>query len=457
MIVATLLIFCALVFALAVSFFYSGSETAVISASRYRLDHMRQEGDRGAEKTLNLLADPNRVISAILIGTNLGNVFAVLLFKYGIGQIWPSVRNPAIGLVHWDELISLLLLTPTIIVFAEILPKALFRARADDWITELRWPLTASIRAFAPVILVLDGIVNSIVRRLDSDATDHPRRLTRSDLIMMLHGIREQNGREKNAESDNEASSSNGSEKAEEPDVEATERILEPDERRIIGNIIALEQRQAREIMQPLVELETVNLRQSNLRSFLDLARECGHSRFPAYRDRIVDLIGYVDVYDVIRDDQARTDLAAFVQPAYYVPETKRVDDLLQEFLQLRINNAIVVDEYGGCSGWITREDIIEEIVGELEDELDRPMVTMEEIAEGHFRVEGRTDIEDLNEVLETTFDDSDCDTIGGFVMRELGRVPKVGDRVSLEGWIIEVSEMDLMRVAMLEVRREEG
>lgn len=446
----------ALLLSLMVSFFYSGSETAVVSANRYRLAHLRKEGNPAAERTLALLSRSPRLLSTVLIGTNLGNVFAVLLFNYLLEQFWDQADQPAFGYVHWSEVISLCVFTPILVIFAEILPKALFRARADAWIIPLRPVLTFSIRIFLPAIVVLEALVYLVLIPLGRGAKAPRRHLTRGDLIMMLHGTGQADELDELEEEAGEAGNAPGTARngnaGEPPDL-----YREPDERRLIQNIIALEQTYAREIMQPLVELEALRLSTTSVEAFKEQARRSGYSRFPVFKDRIVNLIGFVDIYDVIRDTQDRKGLEEFVHPAYYVPETKRLDDLLQEFLLLRINNAIVVDEYGGCCGWITREDIIEEIVGELDDELDEPSRQIHEIDGGAYQVDGRIDIEEINEMFSLELDDTDIDTLAGFMVQKLDRIPRAGDFIEVDGWRMTVLEMEGHRVAGIELRAIEN
>lgn len=435
---------------LVASFFFSGSETAVVSASRYRLRHLKSEGNIQAGKTLDLLDRSPRVMSAVLIGTNLGNVFAVLLFKSMLEDVWPGTRESVLGILSRSDLISLVLLTSLIVVFAEILPKALFRARADAWIMSLQPVLTFFTNLFSPVIYVLEKLVDVALLATGSPEGSAKPRLTRSDLLMMLRGGGA--GPEPEGESTASAQDGRSATNGEAIPPEQHLAIRVPDERRVVRNIIGLDQHFAREIMQPLVEIEAVPLGRTTIEAFLQQARRSGHSRFPVYRDRIVDLTGYINVYDVIRDTEGRVDLEDFVHPAHYVPETQRVDDLLQEFLFLQISNAIVVDEYGGCSGWVTREDVIEEIVGELEDELDRPVTEIEEREDGSYLIEGRSDIDDVNEILGTKLDKTDCDTIGGLMMRELGKIPREGDAIEIQGWGFRIDVMDGMRVGRIEI-----
>jgi magnesium and cobalt transporter len=173
----------------------------------------------------------------------------------------------------------------------------------------------------------------------------------------------------------------------------------------------------------------------------------------PVYRDRIVHLIGHIDIFRVLREHDGHQPLADFVERPYYVPETKRVDDLLQEFLDLRVKNAIVVDEHGGCSGWISREDILEEIVGELEDELDEPKMPLVATAPGVYVIDGQMEIDPLNKALGAKFGEEDWETLAGLLLDAMGRIPKPGDEVTIDGWRARVMEMDGQRIARVELR----
>jgi putative hemolysin len=431
---------------LLVSFFFSGAETAVISADQYRLRLRSGQGDRGAARTLRLLDRLPSVMSAVLIGTNLGNVFAALFFKMLLERLW-VFHNPAVGAINWEELICLAVLTPLLVIFCEILPKALFRTQANQWIGPIRPAVAISMTLFAPAIKLLDAIVVLFLAPFGGRDGGRHGAVTRGDLIAMLNAARA----EEPEGGDADAPSPPTVERRTEERDSASAREL--DERHLIHNIVDLERTQAREIMRPLVELEAIHLDRHNIESFLEFARKTGHSRFPVYRDRIVNLIGYLNVYDVLRERNGKSRLEQFVRDAHFVPETKRLDDLLREFLDRRIENAIVVDEYGGCSGWISREDIIEEIVGELEDELDEPTESIVETAEGVYEIDGRADIHDVNDALGAFFEAADCDTLGGLVMKALGRIPKVGDEAEFEGWRLSVLEMDNRRVARIEAR----
>lgn len=447
---------------LLMSFFFSGSETAVISANQYNLRHRREEGDQQAARTLAVLSRASALMSAVLIGVSIGQTFVALFFKLLLDRLWPAADEIAFGPIRWDELISLIVLTPFVVVFAEILPKALFRAKADAWIHNIRPALSFFMFIFYPVIYSLDRLVDFFLWPFGGRDGHRGPRLTRSDLILMLNAptltADTETPRKEEPTEAGAAQAPMAPPASQKVDSDQAAADEEPDERRLIQNIIELEQTQVREIMQPLIELEAVQLGRTTVDAFLEQARRSGYTRFPAYKTRIVNMIGYVNVYDLLRDGREKTNLEDILRPGYYVPETKRVDDLLQEFLLQRINNAIVVDEFGGCSGWITREDILEEIVGELGDELDVPVRLIDEQPDGSFIMEGKVHTESVDEALGTDFEnDTDCDTLGGIIMKQLGRIPKSGDSLMLHGWPIEILSMDGLRVGRVKVLPKKG
>ena len=415
-----------------------------------------------------MLGNKQRLLIMTLIGTNLANVLAALTFKALIQRGFVDANATAIGMVRWSELLSLLLLTPALIIFAEILPKAIFRAHAETFVRRMRPVYVACLWLFHPAIRAVEILAHVMLGPFTDESSRAMRRLTRQDVINL---VKPEDRTETAAPSATEATDAPGgtpsaaSRPAREaaraavaPEVKAkVERAFEQnDERRMVENILTLHLTTAEEIMTPLVDLVAVQLGRVDLDALRALAISSGYSRFPVYRDRIVHLIGFIDIYRVLREYDGTQSMQDFVERPHYVPETKRVDDLLQEFLERRIKNAIVVDEYGGCSGWISREDIIEEIVGELEDELDEPTTLVLEKEPGCFEVDGRTEIDELNDRLGADFDDDNWETAAGLVLAETGRIPEKGDQITIDGWRVTVLEMDRQRIARLEFRRGE-
>jgi putative hemolysin len=445
-----ILIGTAILICLGMSAFFSGSEVAVISVNRFRLRSLHEQGDATAGKLIGLLGDSQRLLVMVLIGNNLANVTAALFFKLMV-QRWPGfVDGPTIGAIQRSELLSLALLAPIMIVFAEILPKAVFRAHADRLISSLRIPVLVSLFIFRPLIHTIERIAHWMISPLAMQRTRAMRQLTRKDVISL---ITPETG-EESAAGGSSAEGSLGTNLAREVAAENDRLSDEGAARGMIQNIMELQETRAYEIMTPLAELVAVQIGRNDLEDFKAIARSSGFSRFPVYRDRIVNLSGYVDVFRVLREDDGTRKLEDFIEPAYFVPEAKRVDDLLQHFLHERIKNAIVVDEFGGCSGWISREDILEEIVGELEDELDVPQRAVTESPDGSWAVEGRIEIDRLNELIGTDFDDDDWETLAGLILNEIGRIPKEGDEVVVDGWRAHILRMERHRIDRVRLSR---
>lgn len=447
------LISAAIVICLGLSFFFSGSETAIISANKFRLRSLHEQGDATAGRLLALLGNTQRLLVMVLIGNNIAGVILALSFGQLIERLWPHLAERKIlNIVTCSDALDLAILTPMVVVFAEILPKALFRAQADRVIVAIRPAILFFLALFKPLILVLERFTSLVLSPLSEQRTALMRHLTRQDVINLI------SPEEKDEEPEAEGAKTEGPAPAAPTQPlgrviarqaqQEVDRLVEAtDERRMIHNIIELQDTRAYEIMTPLVDLDAVQLGRMDLEGFKQFARQSGYSRFPVFRDKIVNIIGTIDVFRVLREGETARRLEDFVERPHYVPETKRVDDLLQEFLRLRLKNAVVVNEYGGCSGWISREDMLEEIVGELEDELDEPSRRITEVAGGAYLVEGRLEIDALNHVLETDFSEEEWATLAGLILNEMGRIPAVGDEVVIDGWQATVVEMTGHRI----------
>jgi len=454
-IVMTLLLAC-LVF----SFFFSGSETAIISVNRYLMKGLADQGETRASDLLKLLGDRQRLLIMTLLGTNLANVMMALFFKEFLARLWPDIaRRSIIGSFEAGEILSLLILTPIIIVFAEVLPKAIFRIHADQLFSVFRHFYVFFLRIFWLPITLIERFAGLVPASLIEQRTSLARRLTRQDVINLVNP--NENGTQVHTGTDPEPDQKEPRDDDQAPRLKTGMPMdddglvsVAADERRMVQSILELDSTCAREIMTPLVDLVAIQLGRVDLQGFKAIAQASGYTRFPVYRDRIVDLTGYIDVFNMLRTEKEGDQLEDFIEYACYVPETMKVDDLLQEFLGKRIRNVIVVDEYGGCSGWIAREDILEEIVGELEDELDAPMPQIQEIGPGVYLVEGRAEIDAVNEIMGASFTQDDWETMSGLVMAKIGRMPVEGDQFTADDWEYTILEMDGHRVSKVRIRR---
>jgi CBS domain containing-hemolysin-like protein len=226
----------------------------------------------------------------------------------------------------------------------------------------------------------------------------------------------------------------------------------------MILGILRLKRTITREIMKPLVHVVALQERDLTWERIVETAKVSGHSRFPVYSTYVINLIGHIDIYEVLRGGpKSPQEIRALVHPPHYVPETKRVDALLQEFLVQGRRVAIVIDEHGGCSGWVTREDILEEIFGDIADESDRERPSWTNRPNGAVVFDAGVDLDDVNFHFGLALPRGHCDTLGGFIYERLGRVPRVGETVRHGGHRLRVHAMNAQQIVSVRLEPSEG
>lgn len=234
--------------------------------------------------------------------------------------------------------------------------------------------------------------------------------------------------------------------------------VLDKQELRMLKGVLQVSQMQVREVMIPRSQMVVIE-READTDTILKTIVGCGHSRFPVIgedRDKVVGILLAKDVLRFCVDSPgAALDLDAFTRPATFIPESKRLDALLQEFRSSRNHMALVVDEYGGTSGLLTIEDVLEEIVGEIDDEHDPEEAEHIQQQGGHWNVMALTRIDEFNEYFDVDLDDDDYETIGGLIMRQFGRMPRRGEAVSHAGFRFRIVQADRRRIHRVEVVRE--
>jgi putative hemolysin len=234
------------------------------------------------------------------------------------------------------------------------------------------------------------------------------------------------------------------------------EGLIERDERRLLQSIVDFGDTLVREVMTPRPDIVAIEA-SGTLPELRTLLREQGYSRVPVFKDSLDNILGFVFVKDVIQvtDEGTRPGaVGTLMRPAYFVPETKRVSDLLKEFQRQQVQIAIVVDEYGGTAGVVTLEDLLEEIVGEIRDEYDRESESIVDEGDGVFLASGKAAIDAVSERLGVAIEREGFDTIGGYVLSRLGRVPAVGEKFEMDGLGVEVVDAERRRVHKVRIRR---
>jgi putative hemolysin len=385
---------------LAVEAFFSGSEIAMVSANRARLRQRAAEGDRGARLVEDLLARPQVMLATTLLGTNLGTVtFSVTVALYLTGRFADSAA-----------LLAILMVTPCTLLLGEVVPKSLFQQHADQLAPRLAVPLTVASVVLRPLVWGMSGFASLMTRVIGTEG----RRafVTRDELMLLI-----------------------------EEDASPRSEIKEH-EREMIANVLELSDVEVGDVMVPLSEV-TALPEGTTVAEAVAVVADKQHSRMPVYRSRVDDIVGVLHAFDMLQIAPAARGrpVGELARPARFVPGNQRAVDLLVELQGTGNQMAVVVDEYGGAIGVVTIEDILEEIVGEIEDEYDaeEPSPIVQERA-GVWRVEGRTPVERLNQELDLGLPvGEEYESVAGLVLDRCKRIPAPGESVVVDGVTVRV------------------
>ncbi|HYG68763.1 MAG TPA: hemolysin family protein [Anaeromyxobacteraceae bacterium] len=414
----------ALLLLLALSAFFSGSESAFATASRLRAEARAQRGGFLGGIARRFLHDPPALLTTTLVGNTLALVaFATLLGLYLAAPL-TAFWSDALGTeaVAGPVLISqALLATLLVLVFGEVAPKALLRAPSERVVLALALPLQAAYGLFLPVVKVAGWAAGALARLLGGPA-EGVQQFLRGDFGL---GLRER--REAGA--------------------------LDPggaEETEMLANVFELRALRVRDSMVPRIEIHAVEEAAS-----LDAVRqrfiETGHSRLPVYREHIDQVVGVVLAHDLFHEPAS---LAAILRPVQAVPESKPVRDLLFSFLQRGTSLAVVIDEYGGTAGIVTIEDLLEELFGDIRDEHDPARAPMRRIDESTVVASGRVELEALEEAFGIALPEGDYDTVAGFLLDRLGNIPVEREAFDLDGYRFTVLKASANRIEAVRIMK---
>jgi putative hemolysin len=399
---------------------FVAAEYALVTARRSRLVERAERGGRGARTALRLMDDPVRFISTVQVGIT---IFGILLGAIGEPLLSDLMEPPLSVAVSF--LIAFTILTYLSVVIGELVPKAVALQKAERLAVVLAVPLDWLARITYPVVWVLQKSANGLLRLLRvKPAPAGMIAYTREDI---RHSVAA-------AEDSGEFQ-------------EAEEEML--------YKVFDFASKEVSAVMVPRPEVVGISADmppEEALRAVVDSP----YTRYPVYRgslDNVVGILHVRDLFGAIHDlGLASVELESIVRPAYVVPETKDLAALLADFRREKQHLAIVIDEYGDMEGIVTLEDLLEEIVGDIEDEFDLPDTSIEHIDETHIRIDGTYSIDDFNEEFGTELEQEDFNTMAGLVFGELGRAPEVGDEVRVDGLCLTVVEIDGSRIMKLEV-----
>jgi putative hemolysin len=395
---------------LLVTMFFSAAEMAFIAANRLRLRHLAAEGNATAARYLEDFRHPERVLSTAMMGVTIAHIVA--------GSALTFALLPSLGGLAW--VVTTVALTPIMLVFGEIIPKAVAREWATSLILRLYRPLTWASMALVPFVALANTVVTAVLRACGGPRVDTRQFVSREELKALLQ-------------------------------LEPGEVSVSTQEAEMIDKIFDLGDTTVREIMVPLIDVVMLP-DTATAADAIALVRQRGFSRIPIHSQRETNVVGVVTAMDLLRRGGQVRGVPELMRQPTFVPETKRIDDLLREMQKGRNQLAVVVDEYGGATGIVTLEDIVEQIVGEIQDEHDRTPASVERLPDGSYWVAARTHIDELNEALDWSLPKQDYETVAGLVLATLHRIPRTGEEFQIPGYTITVLEADARRVAAVKI-----
>lgn len=393
----------------------AAAETALTSVNRIRIRNLAEEGDTRAKRILRLLEQPQNVLSTILVMSNVAVIVASSVATLLALDIFSTA----------GEVIETVLLSLIVLIFCEITPKTAAVQSPERWARALVGPVEALSRLLRPLIRLLTYVTSGIVRLFGGQTVRHSPFVTEEELRLLV-------------------------------EVGEEEGVLEEEEREMIHNVFELADTSVREVMVPRIDMVTVEA-DASVDEAMRLIVQGGQSRIPVYDGSIDNIIGVLYAKDLLRSVAAHQHPASvreLVREAYFVPESKRLDDLLRELQQQRVHMAIVVDEYGAVAGLVTIEDLVEEIIGDIQDEYDKEELLVEKISADEYLVDAKISLDELNEVLDTNLTSEEYETLGGFVYAQLDKIPTVGDVVRYDGFTFTILGTKGRRVTKVKVVR---
>lgn len=405
--------------------FFVAAEFALVKVRPTQIEPYVAEGVRRARIARHMIRHLDAYLSATQLGITLASLALGWVGEPAFAGIVRPLVVPLAGanedLIHSVSVtVSFLVITVLHIVLGELAPKSIAIRKAEGTTLLISLPLYVFYKVTYPAIWVLNHTANRLLKLIGiAPAAEGELAHDEEELRLLLSSSKESQ--------------------------------LSTQKRELLDNIFELSHRVARQIMLPrqdVVYLSTERSLSENLR----LARRSGHTRFPLCQGDLDHVIGLIHIKDIFHRERALTSLTEVAREIAFVPETLELDRLLKRMRTERFHMAAVIDEYGGVSGIVTLEDVIEEIVGSIQDEFDVERPELVEKGDGVYQVSGGMLVEDLEEALDVEFSERDEDTIGGVVLSELGRNPAVGDRIELGPVTIEVLEVQLNRVATVRI-----
>ncbi len=382
-----------------------------MSLSKIRIRHMVEDGVKGAKLVEKLTEDPNKLLGSILVGNNVVNIGA-------------SALATSVAMKAFDESgvgIATAIMTILVLIFGEITPKSIAKQRSEGVALKVSGIVNIFVKTLRPFVAIFTFISSFILKLFGADLNKNQPFITQEELKTMV-------------------------------DVGEEEGVLEEEEKEMIFNVFEFGDIQVKDVMVQRVDIVALGL-DSTYDDVIDIIKEEQFSRIPVYNDSIDDIIGIMYVKDLILlNNKDNFKVQDCIREAYYTFEFKKVTELFKEMKKSRNHMAVVLDEYGGTVGIVTIEDLLEEIVGEIEDEYDELEEEIEVVKEDEYIVDGRIRLDDLSDLIGVKMESEEFDSIGGFVIGQLGRIPEPKEEVSYENMRFVVEEIDKNRIKKVRI-----
>ncbi len=396
-----------LVILIALSSFFSMSETALMSVSRIRLRHMVEEEVPGAKLVEKLTQDPNRLLGTILIGNNIANIAASAMATVFATKIFGS---SGVGIATG-------IITILVLIFGEITPKSIAKQNSEAVALKVAKPIEFLVIVFKPLVYIFTAISSFFITILGGDLNEEKAFITQEELRSLL-GVSEEEG------------------------------VLENSEKEMIFNVFDFAELQVKDIMVQRVDIVSVD-EEASYDEVIDVIKNEQFSRIPVYNQTIDNIIGILNIKDLAIIENLREDfnISEYIRDPFYTFEFKKIIELFKEMKKTRNHIAVVLDEYGGTVGLVTIEDLVEEIVGEIEDEYDEEKIHVEFINDNEYVIDGSVRLHDISDLIGVNIDSEEFDSIGGLMIGDLGRMPKKQEEVVVNNIRFVAEEIEKNRI----------
>lgn len=394
--------------------FFSASETSLMSLSKIRIRHMQEEGVKGAKLVSNLIEDSNKLLSTILVGNNVVNIAATSISTALFTSLIPGASGVAVATA---------VMTVLVLLFGEITPKTIAANNSEKVAIFVSRPIKIIIFILRPVVWVFNLVTGVIFKILGvKDKSGQPY-ITEEELKTMVN-------------------------------VSHEEGVLEIEERQIINNVFQFGDMQAKEAMVQRLDMIAINS-EDKYEEIIEMFKNEKLSRMPVYNESIDDIIGILNIKDIIflNDEEIQKfNIKDYIREPFFTYEFKKITQLLEEMKIEKSQMAIVVDEYGGTSGLITIEDLVEVIVGDIEDEYDEEEEEIQVIKEDEYIVDGSIKITDVNELIGVRLESEEFDSIGGYIIGHLRRLPEENEVIEVDNIKFCIESLDKNRIKKVRI-----